>query len=636
MEEDPTVIESGAEEVARFVSSLKTELLIDPTGTIRLISCNLGNDQNFTLKLLQALRSLNVETTLHLHNTLLSVNSDGEIMSRRDGVWRSHDYSSDVIAKLSPTGDLLTRKAFGCSGIVHPKYKGNILYLHSLEWPRHPQMFVPMELRKKYPSIDCLEGLTWSLFFEENEKRRAPNYIPNNDNLKAVWLEVTEESSIRLKHISNIQDLLVEIRYCAREEVASDLYYVLNDCIYKIHGKNLSVSLVGKFMRTENGAETELFRQSFGDQQGESSLQELQQGLKPSKFNDFCRQTFQFQQCTYNCERWGRYFMAAVFSASVRNFRTFSLFLMSVIGCEVGRSQGTDSSLCTAFVGDDHPLVTDQPWPEDLKRGFYGCSVDNYEMAPQNRQIWLDQVVAKENSLYIKSKQMMDAFNHNDQTELEIFGKIKVMNKYVFSSYLEYFPCGLLGLQFSLQMLNVLQLGLRVLTQGCTNAAFTGGECLCYFLSHRQASPAEETRPTSSSHCNQRHYDGRTDQLPRRDVKHWNMNETGSEERSSMSAETPSSSTSPALVQFQLGLSREMVRVPPGNLSYRHARRLAAEVIERKAPDCSVVGSGEKILLFRHRLASDELLQRLTDQDELQDGDLIEIIVAGQTSNHSD
>ncbi|MED6293194.1 hypothetical protein CHARACLAT_008185 [Characodon lateralis] len=429
----------GAEEVARFVSSLKTKLLIDPTGTIRLISCNLGNDQNFTLKLLQALRSLNVETTLHLHNTLLSVNSDGEIMSRRDGVWRSHDYSSDVIAKLSPRGDLLTRKTSGCSGIVHPKYKGNILYLHSLEWPRHPQMFVPMELRKKYPSIDCLEGLTWSLFFEENEKRRAPDYIPNNDNLKAVWLEVTEESSIRLKHISNIQDLLVEIRYCAREEVASDLYYVLNDCIYKIHGKNLSVSLVGKFMRTENGAETELFHQSFGDQQGESSLQELQQGLKPSKFNDFCRQTFQFQQCTYNCERWGRYFMAAVFSASVRNFRTFSLFLMSVIGCEVGRSQGTDSSLCTAFVGDDHPLVTDQPWPEHLKRGFYGCTVDNYEMAPQNRQIWLDQVVAKENSLYIKSKQMMDAFNHNDQTELEIFGKIKVMNKYVFSSYLEYF-----------------------------------------------------------------------------------------------------------------------------------------------------------------------------------------------------
>ncbi|XP_032438270.1 protein kinase D4 isoform X1 [Xiphophorus hellerii] len=110
------------------------------------------------------------------------------------------------------------------------------------------------------------------------------------------------------------------------------------------------------------------------------------------------------------------------------------------------------------------------------------------------------------------------------------------------------------------------------------------------------------------------------------------MNEAGSENRASMSAEPPFSPTAPALVQFQLGLFREMVRVPPGNLSYRHARRLAAEVIERKAPDCSVVGSGEKILLFRHQPASEQLLQRLTDRDELQDGDLIEIVVAGSAS----
>ncbi|XP_036002214.1 serine/threonine-protein kinase D3 [Fundulus heteroclitus] len=110
------------------------------------------------------------------------------------------------------------------------------------------------------------------------------------------------------------------------------------------------------------------------------------------------------------------------------------------------------------------------------------------------------------------------------------------------------------------------------------------------------------------------------------------MNEAGSEKRASMSAETALGPTAPALIQFQLGLFREMVRVPPGNLSYRHALRLAAEVIERKAPDCSVVGSGEKLLLFRHRPASEQLLQRLTDQDELRDGDLIEIVVAGSAS----
>lgn len=50
-----------------------------------------------------------------------------------------------------------------------------------------------------------------------------------------------------------------------------------------------------------------------------------------------------------------------------------------------------------------------------------------------------------------------------------------------------------------------------------------------------------------------------------------------------MFAATPSGPTGPsALVQFQLGLFREVVRVPAGNRTYRHAKRLAAEIIERK------------------------------------------------------
>ncbi|XP_051246702.1 uncharacterized protein LOC127357995 [Dicentrarchus labrax] len=430
----------GPEELARVV--LQIESTFNHLGTISLISCNLGNDRHFMLQLLQALRSLSVETKLLLHNSFLSVSSDGEIMTWTDRVWRSHDNSGRVHAELDQRGGLVTKMELGCAGPGFPDYKGKVLYRQTLDWPSHPQMFVPMELRKKYPSIDCLEGLTWSLFFEENEKRRAPDYVPDHDqrHLKAIW--ITEpgpaEDSIVLKHISNIQDLLVEIRYNAREEVASDLHYVLNECIYKVQ-KNLSVSLVGKFISTDNKAEIDSFRQNFNELQGESSLLELREGLKASKFNDFCRQTFQFQQCIYNCERWGRYFMAAVFSASVQNFRTFSLFLMSVIGCEVGRSRGTDSPLCTAFVGAEHPMMTDQPWPDRLQRGFYGCTVDNYDLAPQNKQLWLDQVVAKENALYIKSKQMMTAVDHDEQTELDIFGKVKVMNKYVFSSYLEFF-----------------------------------------------------------------------------------------------------------------------------------------------------------------------------------------------------
>ncbi|XP_077961704.1 protein kinase D4 [Gasterosteus aculeatus] len=100
-----------------------------------------------------------------------------------------------------------------------------------------------------------------------------------------------------------------------------------------------------------------------------------------------------------------------------------------------------------------------------------------------------------------------------------------------------------------------------------------------------------------------------------------------------MFAATPSGPTGPsALVQFQLGLFREVVRVPAGNRTYRHAKRLAAEIIERKAPDCSVVGVGEKTLLFRHQPSSEQRLLRLTEEDELQDGDFIEVIIAGSAS----
>lgn len=434
----------GSEKLARFVATLKTESMFSHLGTVRLISCNLGNDQYFMLQLLQLLKSFGAETQLHLYNSFLSVNSDGVIMTATDRVWRSHDHISRVIAEINQRGDLVVKTELGCAGPELPNYKGNILYLQTLEWPSQPQMFVPMVLRKKYPSIDCLEGLTWSLFFGENEKRRAPDYVVDHNprQLKAIWLTEPErraEENIVLKHINNIHDLLVEIRYNAKEEVASDIYYVLNECIYKVNGKNLSICLVGKFIDINNRGEIENFSQNFADQLGESTLQQLRQGLKPSKFIDFCRQTFQFQQCNYNCERWGHYFMEAVFSASVRNFRTFSLFLMSVIGCEVGRSRGMDSPLCTAFVGDDHPMVTDQTWPKEMRRGFYGCTVDNYEMAPQNRQIWLDQVIAKENALYFKSNQIMNTVDHDQQTELDIFGKVKIMNKYVFSSYLEFF-----------------------------------------------------------------------------------------------------------------------------------------------------------------------------------------------------
>ncbi|KAF7645728.1 hypothetical protein LDENG_00199290 [Lucifuga dentata] len=137
------------------------------------------------------------------------------------------------------------------------------------------------------------------------------------------------------------------------------------------------------------------------------------------------------------------------------------------------------------------------------------------------------------------------------------------------------------------------------------------------FLSHQKPSPTKGNQ-THQSSC-------KADNRP-------HTGRPNDKSLLSMSAVTPSGSSCrsmPSLVQFQLGLFREVVQVPAGNLSYRHAKRLAAEIIKRKAPECRVVGVGEKILLFRHQPAAEQLLHRLTDQDELQDGDLIEVIVSG-------
>ncbi|XP_026117868.1 serine/threonine-protein kinase D3-like [Carassius auratus] len=95
----------------------------------------------------------------------------------------------------------------------------------------------------------------------------------------------------------------------------------------------------------------------------------------------------------------------------------------------------------------------------------------------------------------------------------------------------------------------------------------------------------------------------------------------------------PESSTQgPIRVHFQIGLLKEDVRIPEGRLSFQQAKHLAAEIIERKAPECSVVGLGEKLLLFRHEPNTEQILQRLTEKHEIRDGDLLEVVLAGTTS----
>ncbi|KAL4624817.1 hypothetical protein GN956_G17642 [Arapaima gigas] len=432
-----------AAEVARIVGTVETQ--DGRLKTTSLVGCDLGKDQEFAAQLLRAMRAFRVESKLHLRSSAVSVSPTGRKVTRV-GVagplaWRHKNSSQKIIAWLDSKGNLLTKTGGSQKGWVVPNYQGRSLS-ELLEWPTHPQMFLPLDLRKKYTTVDCLEGLTWGLFFRENTIERAPDYFPSdNQKLDIVWLYGHEPQGIaQVKRIQTILDLAREIRFNARHHIYIDLYYVLNNCIYKVQKLTLDISLVGKYIKATNQVEKEKFRETFENHTENLSLQELRKGLQPSEFNNFCKETFQLHSCKSECERWGHYFMAAVFSESVRNFRTFSLFIVSVIGCEVSRFGRADPLLCTAFVTDDHPMIGENSWLEMDKRGFYGCSLNTAdERTKQKNLIWLDEVVRKENALFTRANERMSSLDNNHKTELDIFGKVKVMDIDAFISFVNFF-----------------------------------------------------------------------------------------------------------------------------------------------------------------------------------------------------
>ncbi|XP_029965698.1 serine/threonine-protein kinase D3 isoform X2 [Salarias fasciatus] len=79
---------------------------------------------------------------------------------------------------------------------------------------------------------------------------------------------------------------------------------------------------------------------------------------------------------------------------------------------------------------------------------------------------------------------------------------------------------------------------------------------------------------------------------------------------------------------LQIGLTRETVTLDPGDLSLSAVRELVCSIVDQKFPECGFFGMYEKILLFRHDLNSDNILQRLTSAEEIHEGDLVEVVLS--------
>uniref|UniRef100_A0AAY4C8Q2 Serine/threonine-protein kinase n=1 Tax=Denticeps clupeoides TaxID=299321 RepID=A0AAY4C8Q2_9TELE len=79
---------------------------------------------------------------------------------------------------------------------------------------------------------------------------------------------------------------------------------------------------------------------------------------------------------------------------------------------------------------------------------------------------------------------------------------------------------------------------------------------------------------------------------------------------------------------LQIGLTRESVSLDASDLSLTAVKDLVCSIVDQKFPECGFFGMYEKILLFRHDLNSENILQRLTSAEDIHEGDLIEVVLS--------
>ncbi|XP_024912515.1 serine/threonine-protein kinase D3 isoform X3 [Cynoglossus semilaevis] len=83
---------------------------------------------------------------------------------------------------------------------------------------------------------------------------------------------------------------------------------------------------------------------------------------------------------------------------------------------------------------------------------------------------------------------------------------------------------------------------------------------------------------------------------------------------------------------LQIGLTREPVNLDPGDQTLSAVRELVCSIVDQKFPECGLLGLLDQILLFRHDLSSDNVLQRLTSAEQIHEGDLVEVVLSAQAS----
>uniref|UniRef100_A0A452RJ85 Serine/threonine-protein kinase n=1 Tax=Ursus americanus TaxID=9643 RepID=A0A452RJ85_URSAM len=87
---------------------------------------------------------------------------------------------------------------------------------------------------------------------------------------------------------------------------------------------------------------------------------------------------------------------------------------------------------------------------------------------------------------------------------------------------------------------------------------------------------------------------------------------------------------------LQIGLTRESVTIEAQELSLSAVKDLVCSIVYQKFPECGFFGMYDKILLFRHDMNSENILQLITSADEIHEGDLVEVVLSGNLATVED
>ncbi|KAK1158428.1 hypothetical protein AOXY_G23348 [Acipenser oxyrinchus oxyrinchus] len=382
----------GAKDVAEIVSRMSQEGKRIKTTSV--VACKVGADEAFRGTLLRELRARSVETELHTRTSLLQVSHSGQKVSVEvtpEGLqYRHRDPSKKVVDTLGSDGRMVSRVEPGDMGEAVYHDQRNFLGKTGTTVYNTPEVRDEWKL-ERINFEDKPQGklqkytLQW---FDGKADERAPTptaeehawyqYVIKHLNPKSdttgYWMSNINNVEKILKtcrKINTVKELVNEIHHQAKYGDQTDIYYNLHDWIYKVNPKTLYVYLVGRKINIDSIKK--IVKQV--DENDYEKINWATTQLNREDYVSFTKETLQgkYKTGTHSLEKesWlADYFMASIFSESVRNFRTFPDMLMCLQGYEINEYKQKFLN----YLFEKHPMARGGTWVSPNRRGFHGAS----------------------------------------------------------------------------------------------------------------------------------------------------------------------------------------------------------------------------------------------------------------------